>query len=66
MTLIEQMGIIAGEVRDRLYFLANIIMDKDIPRRSRQVFFDEYIAKGGNGSFVKFWYDEEKKLEGNS
>jgi type II secretory pathway pseudopilin PulG len=51
------------EVKDRLYFLANIIMDKDIPRRSRQVFFDEYIAKGGNGSFVKFWYDEEKKLE---
>jgi hypothetical protein len=35
---------------------------KDIPRRSRQVFFDEYIAKGGNGSFVKFWYDEEKEI----
>jgi hypothetical protein len=24
---------------------------------------DEYIAKGGNGSFVKYWYDEEKELE---
>jgi hypothetical protein len=50
-------------LRDRLYFLANIIIDKDIPRRSRQIFFDEYVAKGGNGSFVKFWYDEEKELE---
>jgi hypothetical protein len=48
---------------DRLYFLANLIVYKDIPRRSRQVFFDEYIAKGGNGSFVKFWYDEEKEIE---
>jgi hypothetical protein len=38
-------------------------MDKDIPRKSRQIFFDEYVAKGGNGSFVKFWYDEEKEAE---
>jgi hypothetical protein len=51
-------------LKDRLYFLANLIVDKDIPRRSRQAFFDEYIAKGGNGSFVKYWYDEEKELEG--
>jgi hypothetical protein len=48
---------------DRLYFLTNLIVDKDIPHRSRQIFFDEYIAKGGNGSFVKFWYDEEKEAE---
>ncbi|MDR1618962.1 MAG: hypothetical protein LBS06_07970 [Treponema sp.] len=51
------------ELRERLYFLANLIVDRDIPRRSRQVFFDEYIAKGGNGSFVKFWYNEEKEAE---
>jgi hypothetical protein len=92
ITLIEQIGIIAGivigvcsfiysiaqarrqrrydreqeakqELKDRLSFLSNLIVDKDIPRRSRQVFFDEYIAKGGNGSFVKFWYDEEKEAE---
>jgi hypothetical protein len=50
-------------LKDRLYFLANLIVDKDIPRRSRQIFFDEYIAKGGNGSFVKYWYNEGKELE---
>jgi hypothetical protein len=43
--------------------LANLIVDKDIPRSSRQIFFDEYIAKGGNGSFVKHWYNEGKELE---
>jgi hypothetical protein len=47
-------------VGERLYFLATIIVNTDIPRSSRQIFFDEYIAKGGNGSFVKFWYDEGK------
>jgi type II secretory pathway pseudopilin PulG len=51
------------ELRERLYFLANIIVDTDIPRSSRQIFFDEYIAKGGNGSFVKFWYNEGKELD---
>jgi hypothetical protein len=49
------------DLKDRLSFLSNIIIDKDIPRKSRQPFFDEYIAKGGNGTFVKFWYDEEKE-----
>ncbi|MDR0761121.1 MAG: hypothetical protein LBF74_13600 [Treponema sp.] len=92
ITLIEQIGIVAGIVigvssfiysvlqaryqkkyereqaaeqalKDRLYFLANLIVDKDIPRSSRQIFFDEYIAKGGNGSFVKHWYNEEKERE---
>ncbi|MDR1596662.1 MAG: hypothetical protein LBR99_03055 [Treponema sp.] len=52
-------------LRERLYFLANIIVDKDIPRSSRQIFFDEYIAKGGNGSFVKYWYHEGKEAEAN-
>jgi NAD/NADP transhydrogenase alpha subunit len=50
-------------LKERLYFLANLIVDKDISRSSRQIFFDEYIAKGGNGSFVKHWYNEEKELE---
>jgi hypothetical protein len=81
ITLIEQIGIVAGIVigisgfiysvlqarrqrrNDRLYFLANLIVDTDIPRSSRQIFFDEYIAKGGNGSFVKHWYNEEKERE---
>ncbi|MDR1469186.1 MAG: hypothetical protein LBT00_07825, partial [Spirochaetaceae bacterium] len=51
------------DLKDRLYFLGNIIVDKDIPRKSRQVFFDEFIAKGGNGAFAKFWLNEEKELE---
>jgi hypothetical protein len=51
------------DLKDRLYFLGSIIVDKDIPRKSRQVFFDEFIAKGGNGTFAKFWLDEGKELE---
>ncbi|GHT89784.1 hypothetical protein FACS1894137_19130 [Spirochaetia bacterium] len=45
------------DLKDRLYFLAQLIVDRDIPRESRQIFFDEYIAKGGNGSFVKWWLE---------
>jgi hypothetical protein len=61
----EQTAKLAAEqaLKERLYFLANLIVDKDIPRSSRQIFFDEYLAKGGNGSFVKHWYNEEKELE---
>ena len=47
------------DLKDRLYFLAQLIVDRDIPRESRQIFFDEYIAKGGNGSFVKWWLEGE-------
>jgi regulator of protease activity HflC (stomatin/prohibitin superfamily) len=47
----------AQDVKDRLFFLAQLIVDQDIPRESRQIFFDEYIAKGGNGSFVKWWLE---------
>ncbi|GHV40723.1 hypothetical protein AGMMS49546_15180 [Spirochaetia bacterium] len=45
------------DLKDRLFFLAQLIVDRDIPRESRQIFFDEYIAKGGNGSFVKWWLE---------
>jgi hypothetical protein len=38
-------------------------VNKDIFRSSRQIFFDEYIAMNGNGSFVEHWYNEEKELE---
>jgi hypothetical protein len=47
------------EKKERLYFLANIIVNRDVARKSRQIFYDEYIALGGNGSFVKFWLEEE-------
>jgi flagellar biosynthesis component FlhA len=45
------------DLKDRLFFLAQLIVDRDISRESRQIFFDEYIAKGGNGSFVKWWLE---------
>ncbi|GHV24076.1 hypothetical protein FACS189498_0320 [Spirochaetia bacterium] len=47
----------AQDLKDRLFFLAQLIVDRDIPRESRQIFFDEYISKGGNGSFVKWWLE---------
>jgi len=46
---------------DRLAFLSNIIFDTTIDRESRQPFYDEYIAKKGNGTVVKFWLVEGKK-----
>ncbi|WP_461255396.1 hypothetical protein [Treponema sp. R80B11-R83G3] len=46
---------------DRLNFLSNVIFDTTIDRESRQPFYDEYIAKKGNGAVVKFWLIEGKK-----
>ena len=52
---------------DRLAFLSNVIFDTTIDRESRQPFYDEYIAKKGNGTVVKFWLIEGKKQrEGTS
>ena len=50
-----------SEERERLLFLASVIFDTDIPRESRQAFYDEYIAKKGNGPVVKFWLLEGEK-----
>jgi hypothetical protein len=47
------------DLKDRLFFLAQVIIDKDIPRESRQPFYDEYIAKGGNGTVIKFWLENK-------
>jgi len=46
--------------QSRLDFLVNIIIDEDIPRESRQIFYDEYVALGGNGTVNKFWLRGEK------
>ena len=46
---------------DRLAFLSNVIFDTTIPRESRQPFYDEYIAKRGNGTVVKFWLLEGQR-----
>ncbi|GMO61705.1 MAG: hypothetical protein Ta2A_07940 [Treponemataceae bacterium] len=47
------------DLKDRLTFLTQVIIDKDIPRESRQPFFDEYVAKGGNGTVIKFWLENK-------
>jgi hypothetical protein len=47
--------------RERLSFLSNVIFDTTIPRESRQAFYDEYIAKKGNGPVVRFWLLEGEK-----
>ena len=47
------------DLKDRLTFLTQVIIDKDIPRESRQPFYDEYIAKGGNGTVIKFWLENK-------
>ncbi|GMO48752.1 MAG: hypothetical protein Ta2G_04960 [Termitinemataceae bacterium] len=49
----------ALDLKDRLAFLTQVIIDKDIPRESRQPFYDEYIAKGGNGTVIKFWLENK-------
>ena len=47
------------DLKDRLTFLTQVIIDKDIPRESRQPFYDEYIKKGGNGTVIKFWLENK-------
>ena len=46
---------------ERMAFLSNVIFDTTIPRESRQPFYDEYIAKRGNGTVVKFWLLEGER-----
>jgi hypothetical protein len=43
---------------DRLAFLVQVIIDRNIPRESRKPFYEEYIAKGGNGTVVRFWLED--------
>jgi hypothetical protein len=50
--------------KDRLAFLSNVIFDTSIPRESRQPFYDEYIAKEGNGPVVRFWLSEREREKG--
>ena len=59
--MLEQMKKRDAEIdhKDRMMFLAQVIMDKDIKKESRQPFYEEYISKGGNGSFVRYWLSEK-------
>jgi hypothetical protein len=47
--------------QSRLDFLVNIVIDEDIPRESRRIFYEEYVSLGGKGSVNKFWLRGEKK-----
>jgi hypothetical protein len=51
--------------QDRLTFLSTVIMDRSLPRSHRQAFYDEYLAKKGNGPVVRLWLLEGKELEDN-
>jgi hypothetical protein len=44
----------------RLDFLVNVLIDEDIPRESRKIFYEEYVTLGGNGTINKFWLRGEK------
>jgi hypothetical protein len=50
------------ERKERLTFLASIIVDKDRSLEYRKPFFDEYMAAGGNGSVSSTFVCELEKL----
>jgi hypothetical protein len=50
------------ERKERLTFLASIIVDKDRPLEYRKPFFDEYMAAGGNGTVSSAFVCELEKL----
>jgi hypothetical protein len=52
---IEEMRDKEQKRQARLDFLVNVIIDEDIPRDSRKIFYEEYVALGGNGTLNKFW-----------
>jgi hypothetical protein len=60
-SLFSVIQFLSQKKKDRLYFLAQVIIDETIPRESRQPFYDEYIRLGGNGTFIKFWLREKNE-----
>jgi hypothetical protein len=57
---IEEMRDKEQKRQTRLDFLVNVIIDEDIPRDNRKIFYEEYVALGGNGTLNKFWLRGEK------
>jgi hypothetical protein len=39
-----------------------IFLDKDIPRKTREPFFEEFVRLGGNGLYARMWLEEGAKL----
>ena len=46
---------------DRMTFLADRIFDTTIFRELRLPFYEEYLARKGNGTAIKFWMLEGQK-----
>jgi hypothetical protein len=49
--------------KDRLAFLSTVILDRTLPRSHRQAFYDEYLAKNGNGPVVRLWLLEGEEIK---
>lgn len=49
------------DIKDRLNFLSQIFLDKDIPKKNREPAFDEFVRLGGNGIMARLWLEEGKK-----
>jgi hypothetical protein len=50
------------ERKDRMEDMKLIFLDKDIPRKTREPFFEEFVRLGGNGLYARMWLEEGAKL----
>jgi hypothetical protein len=49
--------------RNRMEDMKIIFLDKDIPRKTRDPFFEEFVRLGGNGLYARMWLEEGAALE---
>jgi hypothetical protein len=42
----------------RMEGMKMIFLDKDIPRKTREPFFEEFVRLGGNGLYARIWFGE--------
>jgi hypothetical protein len=50
------------ERKDRMEDMKLIFLDKDISRKTREPFFEEFVRLGGNGLYARMWLEEGAKL----
>jgi hypothetical protein len=51
-----------AERKERMEDMKLIFLDKDIPRKTREPFFEEFVRLGGNGLYARMWLEEGAKL----